>query len=120
MDNITADTLIFTAPQVIAPEHLLGHSWSYPADVWALGVNVSRARSHSVSLAAERLTGTQTFLLLTGSVPLEHQHLVPGSKAAQLACIDALLGPFPAHFLQRCAQATEYFDADGELLSAVS
>lgn len=39
-DSINAKTSIFTAPQVIAPEQLLGHPWSYPVDVWAFGVNV--------------------------------------------------------------------------------
>lgn len=40
-DNINADTPVFTANQVVAPEQLLGHPWSCPVDVWALGVNVS-------------------------------------------------------------------------------
>ncbi|KAL1939542.1 hypothetical protein VTO73DRAFT_9853 [Trametes versicolor] len=100
-DSINADTSIFTAPQVIAPEQLLSHPWSYPVDIWALGVN--------------------TFLMLTGSVPLEHNNLTPSSKAAQLACLDVLLGPFPAPFLQRCAQpeVAEYFDAHGNVLHPV-
>ncbi|KAH9848006.1 kinase-like protein [Lenzites betulinus] len=99
-DKINADTPVFTADQVVAPEQLLGHPWSYPVDVWALGVN--------------------TFLMLTGSDPFEHQNLALSPDAAQLACINARLGPFPAHFLQRCARAAEYFDADGNVLHPVS
>ncbi|KAL1939544.1 hypothetical protein VTO73DRAFT_9855 [Trametes versicolor] len=99
-DNINADTPIFTANQVVAPEQILGHPWSYPVDVWALGVN--------------------TFLMLTGSDPFEHQNTAPSSRAGQLACIHALMGPFPAHFQQRCARAAEYFDADGNVLHPVN
>lgn len=58
--------------------------------------------------------------MLTGSDPFEHQNLALSPDAAQLACINARLGPFPAHFLQRCARAAEYFDADGEQLFVMS
>ncbi|OJT15379.1 Serine/threonine-protein kinase SRPK [Trametes pubescens] len=98
-DSINADTPIFTADQVAAPEQLLGHPWSYPADVWALGIN--------------------TFLMLTGSGPFESQPPMPHSEATKLACIDTLLGPFPAHFLQRCTRAAQFFDANGNLLHPV-
>lgn len=31
------DTLICTPTEIRAPEMLLGHAWSYPVEVWAVG-----------------------------------------------------------------------------------
>lgn len=83
-----------------------------------LGPRCQRACPQCV--LGQMLTGLQTFLMLMGSDPFEHQNTAPSSRAGQLACIHALLGPFPAHFLQRCARAGQYFDADGERLFAMS
>lgn len=58
--------------------------------------------------------------MLTGSDPFEHQDTASSSRAGQLAGIHTVLGPFPAHFQQRCARAAEYLDADGEQLFAMS
>ncbi|EIW53781.1 kinase-like protein [Trametes versicolor FP-101664 SS1] len=88
-EDIRVDTLICTPTEIRAPEMLLGHAWSYPVEVWAVGCLV--------------------FHLLT------HEAVFPPyTRDDQLALVYDRLGPFPVDFVQRCTKGHQYIDDRGE------
>ncbi|KAG8811260.1 hypothetical protein FRC17_002547, partial [Serendipita sp. 399] len=97
-NNLPGDQVQPTALR--APEVILGHPWSTPIDIWALGC-----------LILEYIAGCPLFVLY---------NLAPGSKVTlndfHLARFEEFLGPFPVDFLKRCTRRDEYFEKDGTLL----
>ncbi|KAI0653795.1 kinase-like domain-containing protein [Cubamyces menziesii] len=90
---------LIVAPDVLqAPEQILGHPWSHPVDIWALGCVVVE------SLTCEELFGVPAFL--------------PYRAEWHLARIFKTFGSFPRTFLERCRKASKYFDNHGRLLES--
>ncbi|KAI0720711.1 kinase-like domain-containing protein [Cerioporus squamosus] len=97
IDKITEDVKIATPPLLRPPELLLGHSWSTPIDIWAVGCMVF-----------ECLTGASLFQV-ERTPKLDETDIHLGRMAEHL-------GTFPAAFLDKCSKRAEYFDETGTLL----
>ncbi|EIW55371.1 kinase-like protein [Trametes versicolor FP-101664 SS1] len=87
-DDISPDTFICTPTDQRAPEMLLGHAWSYPVEVWAVGCLI--------------------FQMLTRRAPFP-----PYTGDDHLAVIYDRLGPFPMDFVRRCRHGEELVDSQG-------
>ncbi|EIW52769.1 kinase-like protein [Trametes versicolor FP-101664 SS1] len=90
--DIRADTPICTPTELRAPEMLLGHAWSYPVEVWAVGCLI--------------------FYLLT------HETVFPTDTEDLLPFIYDYLGPFPEDFVRRCTKGRKCIDRNGIPLGA--
>ncbi|KAH9846187.1 kinase-like protein [Lenzites betulinus] len=93
-EDIRVDTLICTPTEIRAPEMLLGHAWSYPVEVWAVGC-----------LIFYLLTNETVFPTVTHT-----QDLLP--------FIYERLGPFPKDFVRRCTKGQQFIDRHGIPLGA--
>ncbi|CDO69817.1 hypothetical protein BN946_scf184803.g15 [Trametes cinnabarina] len=83
---------------VRAPELYLGHHWSTPVDIWAVGCMISELLVPASPLFPQDLT----------RIPDDQQ------RRAHFARITERLGQFPLDFLHRCPNRDQYFDAAGE------
>lgn len=79
----------------MAPEVILIAGWSYPADIWNLGVMLWDL-FESIGLFDSISTNPDQYR------PEQHLGLMIG-----------LMGPPPKEFLKRCAKASKYFDSEG-------
>ncbi|KAG7152481.1 Serine/threonine-protein kinase SRPK like [Verticillium longisporum] len=79
-----------------SPEVMLKTEWSYPADIWNVGVMIW-----------DLFEGTHLF---QGNDPKENRYLT----RAHLAELVALLGPPPTDLLRRGKRSSEFFAEDGE------
>ncbi|OJT04258.1 Dual specificity protein kinase lkh1 [Trametes pubescens] len=87
-DDIRPDTHICTPSELCAPEMLLGHAWSYPVEVWAVGCMI--------------------FQLLT------RQDAFPfRTEDERIAFIYDCLGPYPMEFVRRCSTGQQRIDHRG-------
>ncbi|KAI0349617.1 kinase-like protein [Trametes cingulata] len=88
-----------TTPRVLrAPELLLGHRWSTPVDIWALGCMAFELLAPDVGPLFRMDRGSDSYTVQ------EH-----------LAHIAERLGPFPPAFLAKCSKTRDYFDPSGNL-----
>ncbi|KAI9058645.1 kinase-like protein [Trametes sanguinea] len=90
VEKITSDALLTTPPAILPPEMLLGHPWSFPVDIWAVGC-----------MLVHGLTGANLFI---------DSDIERYSQEMHLVRIAELLGAFPADFLQRCSSREQLFD----------
>ncbi|KAJ5359679.1 uncharacterized protein N7496_012092 [Penicillium cataractarum] len=88
--NHNAQPEIFRSPEV-----MLTADWSYPADIWNVGV-----------MAWFLFEGD---LLFTGQYPTLHRYIT----RAHLAEIIGLVGPPPLDLVQQGTRSSEFFDEDG-------
>ena len=84
---------VFMAPEVILQAHA---GWSYPADIWNLGVML---------WDLVETVGVFDCISTEGDKYHPEQHL---------GLMIALLGPPPKALLERCGKAKKYFDAEGQ------
>lgn len=56
VDDIRPDTFICTPTELRAPEMILGHAWSYPVEVWAVGCLVRAESSASCDVPSRYCT----------------------------------------------------------------
>ncbi|PVF94727.1 hypothetical protein CPB86DRAFT_817786 [Serendipita vermifera] len=79
-----------------APEVILGHGWSTPIDIWAVGC-----------LLFEYITGAAMFDVPQGNYK--------NKTEIHLQRMIELRGDFPGEFLEKCKQGSRYFDENGTL-----
>jgi serine/threonine protein kinase len=97
-----------------SPEVVLKTDWSYPVDIWNVGVMVCTAYLPSISCTDE--LKNQVWDLFEG------KHLFNGndpdgrgySTRAHLAELMGILGPPPLDMLQRGKRSHEFFSDDGK------
>lgn len=112
IDDIKPDTRICTPGSLQAPEQVLGHNWSRPADVWAVGCLV-RVAIASYDVFRSRILSAQVFHLLAGD-DVFPEGWFPYSKENHIARMYDRLGPFPMDFVRRCAHGEQFIGDNGE------
>ncbi len=97
-----------------APEVILDIPWSYPMDIWNVGVMVRYHQVVTKLVRARFADSTQIWDLF------EKQHLFSAqspsddqSSEYHLAEMYAILGPPPLDYLQRTETSWEHFEVDG-------
>ncbi|RDX47267.1 kinase-like protein [Lentinus brumalis] len=94
LDKISEEVKIVTPPLLRPPELLLGHPWSTPIDVWAVGCMVFECLTGASLFQVERTPKLDETAVHLGRM-VEH------------------LGTFPAAFLDKCSKRADYFDETG-------
>lgn len=92
-----------------APEVLLGMRWSYPVDIWAAALTVRICNSLGRDMLIEQMWD------LAQDRPLFNVNGPFGSRNTNyhLARLIGLLGPAPAHFLNRHENTKAFWDEQG-------
>lgn len=105
-----------------APEVVLGMPWSYPIDIWSVGMVVS----HSVAVFLRNACTFVLFQIKSAELRtqvwdlFERNRLFTArnpdghySERYHLAQMVAILGPPPLDFLQRAEKCKNFWDQDG-------
>ena len=99
-----------------SPEVMLKTDWSYPVDIWNVGVMVYLPNPLSISIPCTDQLGKQAWDLFEGN-RLFYGNDPDGkgySTRAHLAEVMGILGPPPLDMLQRGKRSNGFFSTDGK------